>query len=136
MGIELAWDNEDQVIIRLTYDRPWTWNDFYTAYDNMDMMINSVSHDVSLLIDVRKAGFPPSGAPQHFKRVTQTKHPNIRNIVFVGLPLIVRSFLSIVTANQKGNSETNNFLFMSSIDVARTAIIKDHAERKAETLVE
>ena len=136
MGIEVAWDNEDQVIICLTYDRPWTWNDFYAAYDKMDIMLKNVSHDVSLIIDVRNAGFPPAGAPHHFKRVIQANHPNVRNIVFVGLPLIVRSFLSIVNVNQTRRSESNKFLFMPSIEAARTTVLQNQNHNKAETLAE
>ncbi len=126
MGINICWEDEDKSIILMTYERPWTWNDFYAAYAEMDVMLQDVTSAVYIVIDIRKGGFPPSGASYHFKRVTQNRHPHVMKVVFVGLPLVIRSFLSVVSTAYRGKEkfETSLFMFAGTVEEAKAVLAR------------
>ena len=65
MGINVAWTNPTQTVIKLDFQRGWTWDDLYAAIQQADQLITSVNHNVDLIIDISHAG----GLPRDFMRV-------------------------------------------------------------------
>jgi hypothetical protein len=65
MGINVAWANPDQTIIKLNVQRGWTWDDLYAAIQQADDLITSVDHTVNMVIDISHAG----GLPRDFMKV-------------------------------------------------------------------
>jgi hypothetical protein len=59
MPIQVQWEDPAHTLVRLQFERGWTWNDLYAAVDQADRLITSVPHTVHLLIDIRKAGGIP-----------------------------------------------------------------------------
>lgn len=50
MGITVSWDDQAQTVLRLTYSSPWTWEDYYTAMNSVDRLMEE-SGRVSAIID-------------------------------------------------------------------------------------
>jgi hypothetical protein len=122
MGINVNWDNEEHTIIGLAFDKPWTWDDFENANKNMMEMLNSVQHKVDIIFDISRAGFPPSGALQRFRKVSQNYHPNTRHLVYVGGKEFVMNFLKLMVVIYGKAFQPPNFNFTSSIAEAREFI--------------
>jgi hypothetical protein len=65
MGINVAWTDSTRKIVKLDFQRGWTWDDLYAAIQQADNLITSVSHTVNMIIDISHAG----GLPRDFMRV-------------------------------------------------------------------
>jgi hypothetical protein len=65
MGIQVAWTNPDYRVMKLDFQRGWTWDDLYAAIQQADDLITSVEHRVHMIIDISHAG----GLPRDFMRV-------------------------------------------------------------------
>jgi|GEM_PF-3028278 len=85
MSATVSW-SEDQ-IIELEFDSPWTWKDYDTAAETMDMMAGMAAGSVSVILDLRNA--PQSSTViEHVHRSLHTKPENIRRIVIVATPTL------------------------------------------------
>jgi hypothetical protein len=118
MSIVVSWETEKQTTIVITFDRPWTWEEFRKSYDDMDKLFKSVSHEVDLILDITEGGFPPAGAVQEFRRVSEIQHPNLGKIAVVGIPTFFRGMLNILKTVYKGRYEAPDFLFAPSLEEA------------------
>jgi hypothetical protein len=124
MGIKVAWDTEEQKAICLVFDKPWTWDDFENANNEMTALLNSVQYKVDIIFDISRAGFPPSGALQRFKKVAQNYHQNTRHLVYVGGKEFVMNFLKLMVVIYGKAFQPPNFTFTSSVAEAREVIHK------------
>ena len=124
MGITTGWENEQQKTIIITFERPWTWDDFHKAYQGMDELFKSVPHEVDLILDISKGGFPPAGALQEFRRVSEIQHLNLGKIVVVGLPGFFRGMLDILKRIYQGRYHPPDFLFAPTLDKAHELLAR------------
>jgi hypothetical protein len=119
MAVTAGWDNPQQTRIIVTFNRPWTWAEFDTAYAQMDKLFRSVPSKVDLVLDISDGGLPPGNAMQNFKRVSENQHRNLGKIVVVGLPGFFRGILNIIKNVYRGRYESPNYYFAPTLEKAR-----------------
>jgi hypothetical protein len=86
MTATVSW-NEDR-IIELEFDNPWTWRDYDTAAEAVDMMAGFANKNISMIVDLRKA--PQTGITlEHIHRTLDTKPANIHRVVLVASVVMV-----------------------------------------------
>jgi len=119
MAILVDWDDNKQTCIVITFQRPWDWPEFHAAYEKMDALFKGVSHETHLVLNISDGGFPPGGALQEFRRVSEYKHVNLGKIVVVGVPFFFRGMLNVLKSVYQGRYEAPDFLFAASIEKAR-----------------
>jgi hypothetical protein len=124
MTIQVNWDNPQQTIINIIFQRGWTWAQLQAAIQRADDLIGNVPHPVHLLIDIREAG----GLPGDF--ITRAgelfaqgeARPNEGRRIIVGAGPLIRvaynTFLRIYGQRLNGRA----FLFAGSVDEARAMI--------------
>ena len=131
MPITVQWDNPDQTTVMIVYTRPWTWRDFDAAVEQMLRLFNSVNHQVDVIFDIRKAGFPPPDAITHFKKVAEIKHPNDGLLVYIApnvLAQFINGIIRILTVTFAGSNtfETPRFVFTKSSEEAHAYLLRHH----------
>jgi hypothetical protein len=134
MTITLKWDNPEETILIIQYEKPWTWAEFSRAYEDMFTYLNSVKHPVDMVFDIRNGGFPPPGAITRFRQVGQTEHPNGRRLVFVAPKLLsqfVNSTLDILKIAYLGAFQSPKFLFVTSLEEARILLSEQKAQKSS-----
>lgn len=124
MAIDVQWDTALEQCILITYFTPWTWEEFDAAYAEMLELLNTLNKQVTLIIDIRQGGFPPSDALPRFRQVVETQHPSIKQIIFVApgsLAHFVRISLSIIRRVYRTVKRANapEFQFAASLEEAR-----------------
>lgn len=132
MGVTTVWGDSDQSFMLVTFEKPWTWDDFQAAVDQMRVLLNESSHKLTLLLDIRSAGFPPQGAVRRFKEVGETNHPNIEQIVYIAprvLAHFIRSINSVLSAAFQGYIPPN-FVFVPTLEEAH-ALMAQKAEKSS-----
>jgi hypothetical protein len=130
MGITVEWDDPDQTILRTTFNKPWDWTDWDRAITEATQHVNSVSHPLCLIQDLREAGFPPKGGTWRFRQVVSTMQPHVKKVVFIGMASFVQSLLDIVSLVNRGRAPTKIFGFARSLEEARVV-----AQAALETVV-
>ena len=122
MPIAVTWNSPEKNIILITFDRPWTWEDFDGAFVQMNDMFKSISHNTSVILNISKGGFPPPNAVQHFRRVSENQHSNLDKIVVVGIPTFFRAMLTLLRSVYQGRYEEPTFLFAPTLEATHQLI--------------
>jgi hypothetical protein len=103
MTVEVRWDNEDKSIIRWTFPRQWTWDEFYSALQGSRAMVRLQSHTVDVIVDMTSSELFPRNLLTQGQVTLQTTSLNIGIIVVVGWNPLLRtafnSFLKIYRTN-------------------------------------
>ncbi|MCC7447516.1 MAG: hypothetical protein IT324_08880 [Anaerolineae bacterium] len=118
MGIAITWDDPQQSVLLITYDRFWTWVEFDNAVKDVFARIEQTDHTIHLIFDVTKSPFPPDGAMWRFKRVASVKHSHTGQIIFVGGNLFIQSMANAILRLVK----KHDFIFVRSLDDARKLV--------------
>ena len=83
MTIEVGWLDQHQTIIHYHFDGPWTWEDFYPAYDKAIAMERAAGHRVDVILDVRKSSRMPADLLPHIKQITDQRPANLGMCIVV-----------------------------------------------------
>lgn len=125
LAIDVRWDTDQTQCLVITYSSPWTWEEFDSAYTAMiPMLDDAADKKVTLIIDIRKGGFPPPDALPRFKGVVETRHPNVTQLIFIApgaLAHFVRISLNILRRVYRtvGRANPPEFQFVASLEEAR-----------------
>ena len=86
MNISIAWDNDEQTIIRYVFKKGWSWKELHGIFQQSYEMMDTVDHIVSDILDFSDASiFVPSGAISHGKRILNNeRHPKLGMTVILG----------------------------------------------------
>src|SRR5262245_22756963 len=120
MSVSANWDNEQQTIIRYSFDGNWTWNEFYAAVNQSHALQDSVSHRVDVILDLGESYVVPEGALMQMRRLAGINHPN------TGVRIIVsrNSTLSVLfdTFTRVYNRNAEKYYLASSMEQAYAII--------------
>src|SRR5688572_9832395 len=91
MNIEVKWDNDDKDIIRWTFPKQWTWNEFYSALQGSRSMVRQQSRIVDVIVDMTISELFPRNLLTQGQVTMQTTSLNIGIIVVIGWNPLLRS---------------------------------------------
>lgn len=103
MTIQVIWAAESKTLIRVVFDGPYTWEEYDAVTDQIVMMMNSVSHqvDVMILLDANVAP-PTKNSMPHFRRTQDLMPPNLGLLITVGKAnLLTRLLFSTLITMRK-----------------------------------
>lgn len=125
MTIQVGWDNNEQSIVRIVFQRGWTWNNLNQAVKQADELIISQPHRVDLLIDIHEAGGIPgdfiSRAGEIFAQGGEARANEGQKVV-VGAGTLIRiaykTFLRVYGSKLEGRP----FIFADTLESARALL--------------
>lgn len=123
MSITVKWDNEDHTIIRWIFDGVWTKQDYYDVYTDLLDILDTTSHKVHIILDMRAGHDLPKGfistlRTEQFKQ----SHPNLGTMVSIGQNPFVRMFVNTFTKIYPPKIQR---FYMADSDEQAYAIIKE-----------
>jgi hypothetical protein len=65
MAIYVNWHNFDRTIIVWQFGSTWTWDEFYSNLERNNRMLNQVTHQVCVIIDMLQVESFPRGLMTH-----------------------------------------------------------------------
>jgi hypothetical protein len=95
--IQVEWANPEQTIVRWRFGWPWTWDEFYTALDQVNAMIDGISGIADSIILPSRSTILPANAISHLRRLINGRHPRHDLIVLVGSSSFVAELLKLST---------------------------------------
>lgn len=124
MQINVAWDNNDHRIVRIVFQRGWTWQDLRQAIHQADDLITSENHTVHLVIDIHDAGGIPgdfiSRAGELFAQGNARSNEGQKIVVGAGtlIRLAYKGVLKVYGSKLEGRP----FIFADNLDEARAML--------------
>ena len=98
MVIEVKWLDEEKTVIFQRVTNPFSWDEFYEYDKEIQRMMRSVSHPITLLVDLQDFSMRdvPKGALTHI-RATMPHFPNhVIRIIAVSNSIFVLSLARII----------------------------------------
>ncbi|MBN1430799.1 MAG: hypothetical protein JXB07_20685 [Anaerolineae bacterium] len=66
MAIKVEWDTDEKTLVRWNMDSNWTWDEFDRAVDETGVLMDTVFHQVDLLVLSEKSLPPTPNVLPHF----------------------------------------------------------------------
>lgn len=83
MPISVRWDNEEKNRLYYEFLNKWTWDEFDTVYADVYKMLDTVSHKVDAIVDLRESNLLPQNTLTEMRRLTFQQHANGGITVFI-----------------------------------------------------
>jgi hypothetical protein len=99
MPINVRWDNEQQSILRVTYIGHWTADEQLDALDAAHAMLDSVAHQVAVIIDLSGTRTVPKNLFAILPDIARSAyftHPNTGCAMLVGANQLIITFSEIM----------------------------------------
>jgi hypothetical protein len=127
MNYTIAWDNDDQTCILLTFESLITWDIIYAASDELCTMMQSVSHTVDWISDLRASpNMPGENASSHVQALFNQMPPNAGMNVVVTRQASLFT-ISLLTSLVRIIGWNRGFAMATSMDQARELIQQRHS---------
>lgn len=99
MTISVDWDNDETSIVRTTLHDRWTWEQLYTANNDIIDAMHSTDDTVHLLIDFTHADtLPAGGVIMHMRNLLGAYPPNCDLRIIVTHNVLVERLMNIFQA--------------------------------------
>ncbi len=95
MPIQVEWKNETQTTITFVLSGRWTLEEFYTANQRANQMVEQVFHTVHIILDVQDSKTMPDGFMNAISNVSRKAPANMGILVMVGINSFARTFIKI-----------------------------------------
>ncbi len=124
MQINVGWDGTDHRIVRIVFQRGWTWQDLHQAVYQADALITSEPHTVHLVIDIHDAGGIPgdfiSRAGELFAQGEARSNEGQKIVIGAGtlIKIAYKGFLKVYGRKLEGRP----FVFADNLDEARAML--------------
>ncbi len=93
--ISVNWQDAKQTVVLVTFPKLWSWQDLYTCIDDINKLLDSVTHSVYTIFDFTLSTKIPDNALGHIKRLNMTARPNQDKIAIVGLETFGRVLIDM-----------------------------------------
>jgi hypothetical protein len=126
MPVEIQWDDQEQTTLRYSIATPWTWNEFWIAFEQGLKMIDSVEGTVDYIFDdadIASRALPPGFLTQ-LGAIVRKRHPRAGTTVFVSKEQSTSRTLWYRLASSVYPSLPEKFVFAPTLDDARALLAK------------
>lgn len=119
MSIFVNWDNLAYNTLRLTFVEPWNIVQFEQASAKVNDYLNSVSHDVDLIIDLRRVQHIPEWMIAELRQAYSHENLNLRGYIFVGAPPELSPLMQVADHYYSALGGFLEFTFADDLNQAR-----------------
>jgi len=92
MPIKTEWETDEKVVLLSIYEGHWDLDEFYAAVQDINNMMDSVDHEVNIILDMRNSKALPKGFIGAIRQTGKKRHPCLGTMVLVGGNLLLRTF--------------------------------------------
>lgn len=127
MPIEIVWDNPEHTILRYDIRGKWTWEDLFSARDQVFALMDSVNAKrVDAIIHFKESLNLPPGAMSQLKQLREHPHPKAGLTVMVGANRFMRTMFGTFTkVYNTATGHSVDFVYAKSLEEARDVIARD-----------
>lgn len=94
--INVKWDDTKPQIIIWEFTAPWDFDEFYTAQQHANLLIDTIDGAVDSIFLVAGSLSIPPAAVSHLRTIILHGHPRHRYAVIVGAKLLVPALMNVL----------------------------------------
>lgn len=134
MSVSLRWENRNKTVLRITFWNKWTVEEYLRKASDAIMMIESESHIIDILIDLRTGSYIPKGdSISAFRMMMDELPPNSGIIVYLNdNPVQQRLFKLQTQFYQSVRRWSRNSLFMVETLACAYELIEEHRLKRVQ----
>lgn len=134
--ITVEWADEDQTIIYEWFGPQWSWEEVYTAWNQVAALIEGREPglQLSFILDMRESGLLPQDFLSNLKRIGQMSadvNSNVELRIFVGGSQVLRHFMNLFRRVYPPAAEALRAIFVETVEDAHAVIAAHRAEKAA-----
>jgi hypothetical protein len=97
MGCRYAWADDNQFIMNLSIQAPWSWDEYNDLMAEVFPILKATGKPCATAVDVSKIGKLPNGnALSYLRRAEKLIPENVFASAIIGAPYIVTVFLDVL----------------------------------------
>ncbi len=124
MGVSVAWHNQDQTLIRYTFEGKWVWDEFYPCWEWVRQAMASVDHKIAVIIDMSATHHIPPNSMVHLRAVVLRNNPNYAGMtVLIGTGSIGPSISAILYKLNPALREKYQVMFADTLGDAERLLV-------------
>ena len=120
MAIKVAWDSQEQIVVRFDFEGKWNFLDFDYAVNESITLMKRVSNQVDWLMNLEGGGPLAAGAVLDPRELREPLPDNHGWICFAGNEMFARGIASILTRVYPVLGE--QFIYAEDVPHARAAL--------------
>lgn len=124
MPISVRWDNEGKSCIYYEIVGRWTWDEFNAVYEDVYAMLDTVSHTVDAIVDLRESQLLPQNTLTEVRRLTFQQHENGGITVFITDNGLAHTLFMILTGVLR--QAKTIFRIARTVDEAYSIVDSEH----------
>ncbi len=129
MPIHVEWHDEEKKVLIRTVEGHWTWDEWYTARDEVESMMATVNHPVAIVIDFTGSrGMPPKAIGQ-FTTLMSNPPDNLDITVMVGMNRMIQRIYDVGEKIYSNLAEKRRITLVPSMDEAH-ALIEERLKQR------
>lgn len=123
MGILAAWDDRNKTRVHVEFETEWSWAELEGAIEQIDRFIESVAHNVDIIIDVEGSSIPKDfmNAAKNLLANPQPRANEGRRVV-VGANKVIRGAYQTFQKAFSDRLEGREVLFAEDLMQARAIL--------------
>ena len=120
MAVTVAWEDQANTVIRITFHHHWSWNDALAARREVGAMLDEVNHRVGLMVCWDNENWMPGDYEQNIRNILDKTHPRLDRVVIVRRNAAFQQFFRLVDMLYDIPFE---FTYATSVDSARQMLM-------------
>jgi hypothetical protein len=96
LALEVTWGNPEKTYTIFKFSGRWTWDEYHAAVKQGTMMIEDISYNVNILIDMTECNLFPNNMLSHFGASMQRPPREFDLAVIVTTSGFVQTFATII----------------------------------------
>jgi hypothetical protein len=92
MPIRTEWETDEKKVLLSIYEGKWDLDEFYAAVQVINTMMDTVDHEVNIILDMHNSRALPKGFIGAIRHTGKQRHPCLGTMVLVGGNTLVRMF--------------------------------------------
>lgn len=122
MTVTVEWDNPEKTVVRMALMGDWTWDEAYAASDEGYALLESVSYEVGVIMDMRQSNHIPDKAISNAQAMIKRRHKRTGLTVFVGVNSFFTAMWNIFSRVYAALAHKQNSVFTDTIEEARAIL--------------
>lgn len=128
MSIRYEWADDDQIILYITVEDPWTWAEYLNVARTLKSVIDALDHPCATIIDATRYGsLPKDGNAIHILlKIDKLLSENIFASALVGAPSGVIVFINMMMRLRPRLQSTT--FFTQTVEDAHARILERYQQ--------
>jgi hypothetical protein len=110
MGVTVAWDDEEQTVVRLTVSDTWSAEELRATGIKTILLLRSVPHPVYVITDFSASKHLPIGVFWQARELSQMRAPNWAAGIAITQDMLVKNLIDIFARIYLDNKERRSFV--------------------------